>query len=683
MWIKQGDTKALVGCHHGCTFTDLVKAVNPNGTQPHTMPPADYGPAPDADAKAAKQLKALRKRYEDASTPDTVHGYLKAKGYDFTPPLVRQDQNTLLIPMYDPNNELSGLQLIFPSGKKWRKQFMAGSRPTGALFPLGGKRRADRTGRVLICEGVATGMAISVAVADKDLDGSVACAFSAGNLVAVAKRVRRDYPTAEIVLCADNDRWKGPSNAGVDAARKAAAAVGGHVAIPQFQDVSTNPTDLDDLYRLEGAEAVRKWLDPDMAEHVDTTPPTPPPKEEPDSDTEPPITKTWNGLLEAIRRLGWDLRWNTLNNRREWRTADGEWISDSRREIRDKIATEISDRFRLKSGRRAVFGRDTLNTFLGRIFYDHQTDPFRQYLESLAWDGIARIDLILQDHFGAADDELTRFCSRYIFMTACARTVEPGAKVDEHAVFIGPYGCGKTSLVEQALPPELREHFRTLEMKDNKTVAESLEGCLIAEIGEGHWLTSRDRAWIKEVLTRRDDGASIRKAYAHGSEPQKRRAAIVITGDHDHVLPNDPNLRRFVVARFAHGCSCEEIYADNRDQYWAEAWHRINAGESARLPRHLIKESAQRSEDHRSRVLGLDERVREVLEEVRDGIGHVKSGHLLAKIRGEDHDGRSTAWTKYTDYQIWSEVKAAGWRSEDRTHIPKQKKFRAWVPIDD
>ena len=683
-WLRQGDKKVLAGCNSGCTFGEIAQVVFPNGPAPgRTMPPPDHGPQPDADEKEAKLRKAMRERWGNAS-PCTSHPYFTKKGYpaDATPKGLRMDGKMLLVPMMRVgaagHNDISGLLRIWKSKGEWLKVPVKGSDPKGAHFAIN-STKAPRD-RFILAEGIATALAIHVSIAGTDQDATVVTCFTAGNLLPVAVALHAKYPDASIRVAADNDRVKpGKVNPGVKYAKAAAEAVGGRWCVPRFEDTSTSPTDYDDLWRLEGPGAVRKWLDPDMAEHVDTTPPPPPPKE--DLDTEP-ITKSWEGLLEGIQRMGWDLRWNTLNGRREWRTDAGDWIADSRREIRDKIATEISDHFRLRSGNRAIFGRDVLNTFLGRIFYDRQNDPFFDYLEGLEWDRIPRIDLILHDHFGAADDELTQFCSRYIFMTACARTVEPGCKVDEHAVFIGPYGCGKTSLVEQSLPPHLCEHFRTLEMRDNKTVAESLEGCLVAEIGEGHWLTSKDRAWIKEVLTRRDDGASIRKAWAHSTESQKRRAAIVITGDHDHVLPNDPNLRRFVVARFAHGCSCEELYADNRDQYWAEAWHRINAGESARLPRHLIKESAQRSEDHRSRVLGLDERVREVLVKVRESFGYMKSGPLLDMIRGEDHDRGGTSFSKYTDYQIWSEVKAAGWKSVRRTHVPMQPRFRAWVPIN-
>ena len=48
----------------------------------------------------------------------------------------------------------------------------------------------------------------------RELTAKRVSAFSASNLVHVAKRVRRDYPTAEIVLSGDSDRWEGAHQRG-------------------------------------------------------------------------------------------------------------------------------------------------------------------------------------------------------------------------------------------------------------------------------------------------------------------------------------------------------------------------------------------------------------------------------------------------------------------------------------
>jgi hypothetical protein len=90
-------------------------------------------------------------------------------------------------------------------------------------------------------------------------EASCVVAFNAGNLLSVAKAVRKRHPNAEIILAADNDRWTN-GNPGLSRAREAALAIGGKLAIPDFEDVSAEPTDFNDLHRQEGLPAVSVQL---------------------------------------------------------------------------------------------------------------------------------------------------------------------------------------------------------------------------------------------------------------------------------------------------------------------------------------------------------------------------------------------------------------------------------------
>ena len=395
--------------------------------------------------------------------------------------------------------------------------------------------------------------------------------------------------------------------------------------------------------------------------------------------TAPVITKDPRGFLTGLRAVGWDMRFNTLADRREWRTPEGVWRTDSNR-IRAKLAQLIRRKCRFQTpGPRgkpqrvpAVFGyRGTFEEMANACFYDLEVDPFAEYLDGLPWDGIPRLDMILHDHFGTPDTELSRWCSRFLFLTAVARTREPGLKIDEHPVLIGPRGCGKTSFVEQALPHEFASNFRQLNLKDDKTAMEGLQGGLVAEIGEGHWLTRQSQTWLKDFLTRRDDGSATRKAFRRDAAPQPRRAAIVITADHDEPLPNDTNLRRFVPARMAHGCHVEALYDEHRDQYWGEAVHRIDNGEKPNLPRRLLPEAHELAQAHRRRSPVVEEAVEAVLATT---VGHIKSIDLCREAR------RSGA-ADYKDSQILEAARNAGWVLRQARHIAGGKHFRAWIEV--
>lgn len=198
--------------------------------------------AKEAAEKDRQKEKAL-KDWEAASAASD-HPYLTAKGVKSRG--LRTDGRNLLIPLRDITGTFQGLQWIGPEG---HKGFAKGSTLQGSYFPIG-----KPNGRLLICEGYATGASIHEVTGH-----AVAVAFNAGNLKAVAEALRGKYPDMPIIIAADNDQWT-EGNPGMRKAREAAKAVGGQMVIPQFKDISTKPTDFNDLRQLEGADKVKEQI---------------------------------------------------------------------------------------------------------------------------------------------------------------------------------------------------------------------------------------------------------------------------------------------------------------------------------------------------------------------------------------------------------------------------------------
>jgi len=169
----------------------------------------------DQHASAAKRAEAIWQM----SGSVEVHEYLRTKGV--RPYGIRQFNDRLVVPMRDASGVLWSLQFIFPDG---RKRFLTGGKKRGNYFAIG-----LPTHTVCVCEGFATGGSI---YASTGL--ATAIAFDAGNLQPVAEALRRKFPKLKIVIAADNDVHT-PGNPGVTAAVKAAAAVGGLVALPTFE----------------------------------------------------------------------------------------------------------------------------------------------------------------------------------------------------------------------------------------------------------------------------------------------------------------------------------------------------------------------------------------------------------------------------------------------------------------
>jgi phage/plasmid primase-like uncharacterized protein len=160
---------------------------------------------------------------------------------------IRQSGSQLFVPVYV-EDKLTSLQFIEEDGTK---RFMSGGEIKGGYHVLGTPSHV-----LCIAEGYATGCSIHEATSH-----AVAVAFNAGNVMHVAHAMRRQYMDATLILCADDDRWT-EGNPGLTKATEAATAVHGLLAVPDFSgcDMSSRPTDFNDLYVLAGKDAVKQAI---------------------------------------------------------------------------------------------------------------------------------------------------------------------------------------------------------------------------------------------------------------------------------------------------------------------------------------------------------------------------------------------------------------------------------------
>ncbi len=194
---------------------------------------------------AKKASEKAKRVLAEAKKARANNPYLKLKQVRPCPGLKQQGQ-TVLVPVMDLGGNLHGLQRIYPNGDKF---FDDGTLVKGHFFKIQGEESV-----IYICEGIATGLSIHEAT------GCVVfCAFNCGNLKSIAQAVREKYPDARIVIAGDNDQWT-EGNPGQTKAKSAAVATDAMVAILKFNDTSTNPTDFNDLHVLEGLEAVKTQL---------------------------------------------------------------------------------------------------------------------------------------------------------------------------------------------------------------------------------------------------------------------------------------------------------------------------------------------------------------------------------------------------------------------------------------
>ena len=143
------------------------------------------------------------------------------------------------------------------------------------------------------------------------------------------------------------------------------------------------------------------------------------------------------------------------------------------------------------------------------------------------WDNKPRIDGLLSRLFGAADDDLSRWASRYIGLGALQRSYQPGSKLDETPVLIGDQDVGKSAFTKAWFDAEhIHWHGEGADLAaKGKEQAEALDGRVIVELSELDGVKKADITKLKAFLTRTDDG-SFRRAYAMFTQPNRAGASL-------------------------------------------------------------------------------------------------------------------------------------------------------------
>lgn len=201
----------------------------------------------EAEQQRQQQAQEQAQRIWDSAPPAPAdHPYLQNKQVE--PYGLRLDEdNRLIVPLFI-KNRLVSLQFIPPDGQD--KRYLFGGEKKGGSYVLGELTDAST---ILVAEGFATAASLNEAT-----NLPVVIAFDAPNVLPVAHAYRKQFPSAVIVLCADNDvRSDETPNTGVEAATKAAQAINGLVVVPELDG---QKVDFNDLAVQRGREAVRQVI---------------------------------------------------------------------------------------------------------------------------------------------------------------------------------------------------------------------------------------------------------------------------------------------------------------------------------------------------------------------------------------------------------------------------------------
>jgi len=255
-----------------------------------------------------------------------------------------------------------------------------------------------------------------------------------------------------------------------------------------------------------------------------------------------------------------------------------------------------------------ITGVQKIEDSLSLEFERQSFHPVKDYLNSLEWDGVARIDEFLIKYFGTTDDIYHREALRKMMCGAVARIFRPGTKFDLVLTFVSIEGTGKSSFLDCLGKAWFSDSFMTV---TGKEAFEQLQGAWIIEMAELAGLRKTEVEAVKHFITKQED--MFRPAYARTTETFKRQCVFFGTTNNSNFLKDPSGNRRFMpvdvwdVKLVDNPALMEIIKGDGTyiDQMWAEAVQLVNAGEKLYLSKEA--ETLARIEQHGHSE--IDERV--------------------------------------------------------------------------
>jgi predicted P-loop ATPase len=196
-------------------------------------------------------------------------------------------------------------------------------------------------------------------------------------------------------------------------------------------------------------------------------------------------------------------------------------------------------------------------------------DSAQQWLDSLQWDGVSRINSFLVNAFGAEDNAYHTAVSRYLWSGLAGRTIKPGEKCDMMLIAVSRQGGAKTSAIRNISPEEEFVGTMSLDTPVNDRYR-AMRGKFLMELGEMTGFSKRDANELKMFLSETVD--EFVDKFKTKPTRQPRRCMFFGTSNNQELLTDPTGNRRYLpfLAAVLHECDPTWVKT-NRDQLWAEA----------------------------------------------------------------------------------------------------------------
>lgn len=221
-----------------------------------------------------------------------------------------------------------------------------------------------------------------------------------------------------------------------------------------------------------------------------------------------------------------------------------------------------------------IVGADKMIDSAIRLVADeNKYHPIRDYLESLVWDGISRVEDAMQHFLGVKRTSLSEEALKVFMFGALERIYNPGCKFELMLCLVGGQGDGKSAFFRMLA---LNDEWFTDDVKrlDDENIVRRLQGHWIVEMAEMIPTASvKSIEENKAFLSRQKDTYKV--PYDKYPKDVKRQCVFAGTSNKMNFLPFDrTGNRRFVpLETCAANADCH-IYENEQEsrKYFEQMW---------------------------------------------------------------------------------------------------------------
>ncbi len=233
------------------------------------------------------------------------------------------------------------------------------------------------------------------------------------------------------------------------------------------------------------------------------------------------------------------------------------------------------------------FSVNTLNEVVQQLSHANKFHPVRDYIKSLEWDGVSRIDTWLKDYaFAVAPEPYLSDISRKFLVAMVQRVFQPGCLFRQVIILEGMQEAGKSSLARALGGKWFTD--APLNIGDKDSIM-TMQSNWVIELGELSALNKADSLVLKAFISQQTD--RMRPPYGRRMVDFPRQSVFIGTTNDEHYLKDPTGNTRFWPVKVGDVIDfkgCEAV----RDQLFAEAYQLYLKGEPIYLTDKVSKAQA-------------------------------------------------------------------------------------------